>query len=409
MKIFVFKIIFFVTLAFLSFSYNEESLAQDSIQPTDIEEINEIAPLEGSNLHSEIEESRLPEINLQIRVALLVPLSGQYADVGKAMLNAAELAVFDINYPGLILMPFDTAGNEESAKKAAEEAIKSGAKIILGPLFNSTTKSVVQIAEKNSINVISFSNDKTLLKNGVFLLSFNPAEQIERVVEFAHNRGVNKFSALVPDNPYGVATINELTDTIGKKGLVFKKVEWYKKTDANLSKSITRVVSLPENVSSTDIPPKSEGLLIPEGGRTLLAIVSRLYSKGLDSHRFRMLGSGEWDDENLAREPKLSGSWFATSPPEKRMVFEQNYKNTYGSEPIRIASLAYDAIALTGFIISSGADFSRKSLVNKRGFSGINGVFRFKNNGLAERGLAVIEMNDGKFNIVDPAPENFTD
>lgn len=338
------------------------------------------------------------------KIALLVPLSGQYSNIGNAMKNAAELALFDISSADLVLLPFDTAGTENGAKEAVTKAIDANVDIVLGPVFRHTTKAAASLAKERGVNVISFSNDKALLEDSVFLLSFDPAEQIERVVDYAHSRGINEFSALAPDNTYGITTIKELTESLKRKHLPFKKIEWYLTTDANLSKSIQRITRLP--AGTTDSPEKSEGLLVPEGGRVLLSIVSRLYRKGVSSKRYRLLGSGEWDEQAITKEPKLAGGWFATSPPEQRNIFEKNFRNVFGYKPVRIASLAYDGIALAAFLVKED-NFSRKAILNKRGFVGVNGIFRFRENGVAERALAVIEITEESFRIIDHAPKSF--
>jgi len=339
------------------------------------------------------------------KIALLLPLSGQHSNIGKAMFNASELAFFDISAKNIILMPFDTKGTEEGAKIAAKKAIEAGSSIILGPVFRYTTRAVMPVIKNSEINLVSFSNDKSLLEqDNIFLLSFNPAEQIERVVDYAHSEAIDRFSALVPDNTYGITTINELTKTLEERNLPFEKIEWYLTTDENLSKSIKRVTRL--NAGETDEPEKSVGLLVPEGGRVLLSIASRLYRKGISGKRFRLLGSGEWDDETIAKEPKLEGGWFATSPPKPREVFENNFRNLFNYKPIRIASLAYDGIALAAYL-ANGERFDRKALTDKRGFVGVNGIFRFNKNGMAERALAVIEITKDGLVVIDPAPESF--
>ena len=105
----------------------------------------------------------------------------------------------------------------------------------------------------------------------------------------------------------------------------------------------------------------------------------------------------------------MQGAWFAAPPKERREIFESKFKEIFGYQPNELASLAYDGIALTATIarITKGQDFSNSALTNPRGFVGIDGIFRFKDNGLTERGLAVIEIWDGKFYSVSPSPQNF--
>jgi len=52
--------------------------------------------------------------------------------------------------------------------------------------------------------------------------------------------------------------------------------------------------------------------------------------------------------------------------------------------------------------------FGRDAIMNPNGFSGIDGIFRFGNSGMAERGLAILELRNGTIQVKDPAPRSFT-
>ena len=83
-----------------------------------------------------------------VKVALLLPLSGANADLGKAMLEAAQLALFTIGSDQLTLIPRDTAGTPDGAAEAARSAIAEGAKLILGPLLADEVEAVKPIAQR---------------------------------------------------------------------------------------------------------------------------------------------------------------------------------------------------------------------------------------------------------------------
>jgi hypothetical protein len=118
-----------------------------------------------------------------------------------------------------------------------------------------------------------------------------------------------------------------------------------------------------------------------------------------------------WDDPSIGGEPALYGGWFAASPPDARRDFEARYRKTYGHAPPRLASLAFDGAALAAVLAKNGGGepFSQDAILNPRGFSGVDGLFRFGSDGLVQRGLAVLEVGPQGTNVVSPAPSNFTD
>ena len=125
--------------------------------------------------------------------------------------------------------------------------------------------------------------------------------------------------------------------------------------------------------------------------------------------KVRLLGTTQWDDSTLGTEPALAGGWFAAPPLHVRVDFLKKFKEIYGRYPPRLATLAYDAAALAAVLARSpgGPDFSVAALAAPNGFAGLDGIFRFKSNGVAERGLAVLEMRRSRPLVMSPAPDSF--
>ena len=100
-----------------------------------------------------------------VKVALLLPLTGNAnaQPVAKAMKQAGELALFDFDKPNVQLIPKDTHGNPNGARQAAEEAVKEGAELIIGPLFANEVSAVAPIAQYADIPVLAFSSDRGML------------------------------------------------------------------------------------------------------------------------------------------------------------------------------------------------------------------------------------------------------
>ena len=104
------------------------------------------------------------------KVAFLVPLSGANAELGQAMLDAAQLALFEAPDDRLTLVPRDTGGNAGGAAKAARAVIGEGARLILGPLLAAEVEAVKPLARDAHLNVIAFSTVTDLAGGNTFLM-----------------------------------------------------------------------------------------------------------------------------------------------------------------------------------------------------------------------------------------------
>jgi hypothetical protein len=122
------------------------------------------------------------------RVGLLLPLSGPRADLGQAMLRAAELALFDVADARFALIVRDTQGTPEGARLAAEQAIAAGANLLLGPVFSTSVEAVAPVAQGGRVPVVAFSNDRQVARPGVWVTGLLPGEQVARRLSDGHAR-----------------------------------------------------------------------------------------------------------------------------------------------------------------------------------------------------------------------------
>ena len=345
-----------------------------------------------------------------IKVALLVPLSGANAGLGKAMLEAAQLALFTTGGDRLTLIPRDTAGTPQGAASAARSAVADGAALILGPLLAGEVETVKPVASAAHVNVLAFSTATQLAGGNVFLMGFLPRQEIVREVRFALDKGLHRFAALAPQTQYGHLMTDALRDAATAGGGTVGKVEYLDPRGSDNAAAIQRLLAS----DTAAAPPPSvsfDALLLPEGGAELKQLVQQLKQAGLNTAQVRLLGSGLWDDPSIAGDAALDGGWFAASPPATRREFDSRFQQTYGHPPPRLASLAFDAAALAGVLAKSGggAPFSREAILNPSGFTGVDGLFRFTPQGLVQRGLAVLEVQPQGDVVVGPAPQSFQD
>jgi ABC-type branched-subunit amino acid transport system substrate-binding protein len=349
------------------------------------------------------------------KVGLLLPLSGPNAALGKAMLDAAELALFETGGERLTLVPRDTKGTAAGAADAARAAIGEGAGLILGPLTAAEVAAVKPVAAAAHINVIAFSTVESLAGGNTFLIGFLPRDEVVRAVGFARDRGLTRFAALAPNTPYGHLTVDALRRAAAATGATVTAAEFYDQGDpAAAIRHLLPGAAVPApsgEAGSPPLPPEPprfEALLLPEGGDDLRHIARELGAAGLDGKAVRLIGSGLWDEPDLGNERALDGGWFAAAPPSARQGFAQHFKATYGSDPPRLAALGYDAAALAGTLSQAPASppFSRQALIDRPQFSGVDGLFRFTPGGLVVRALAVIEVEPEGNIVVSPAPQS---
>jgi branched-chain amino acid transport system substrate-binding protein len=338
--------------------------------------------------------------NGKIEVALVLPLSGANAPIGQALLNAAQMALFDSGSDQLELLVRDSGGTAETSAASVHSAIDAGARLILGPLLAAEVEAAKPVAAAAQVPMIAFSNTFSLAGSGAWLLGFDPRQEVERVVVFAHAHGRNSFAALAPSSPYGDIAVAALREAAQLAGANVGTVTRYDPAAASFAPAAQ------EFASAANGP---DAVLIPEGGARLRAIAPLLAFNGIDPDKVKFLGTGLWADQSLGTEPSLEGGWYAAPAPEARADFETRYKTLYQQSPPFLATLGYDAMALASVLAKAkpGGDFSIEALTNPNGFAGLNGIFRLRTDGIAERGLAVLEAHRAGSTVVDPAPQSF--
>jgi branched-chain amino acid transport system substrate-binding protein len=349
------------------------------------------------------------------KVALLVPLSGANAELGRAILDAAQLALFESGGDRLILVPRDTGGNAAGAAGAARAVIGDGARLILGPLLAPEVEAVKPIAQEAHINIIAFSTVTGLAGGNTYLMGFLPRQEVVREVGYARQRGLQRFAALAPNSPYGHLMADALREAATGSGGTVTKVEFFDPRARDVSPAIQRLLpaSAAEGSAAPPAspPPSFDALLLPEGGAGLKQIAGQVKAASGSGRQLQLLGSGVWDTPDIGGDPALVGGWFASSPPEARQDFERRFNATYGHNPPRLASLGYDAAALAAVLarLQASEPFSQQAILNPSGFTGVDGLFRFNANGLVQRGLAVLEVEPQGTSVVSPAPQTFQD
>lgn len=375
----------------------------------------------------------VPEIT---RAALIVPLSGPAAAIGRDLADAAQMALFDFAVPKFELRVYDSGGNAQGASAAAAQAQADGARLVLGPLFSDAVAGTASVARPAGIPVFAFSNDQLVAGNGVYASGFSPEAHIDRVVAFAARRGLVQYAALVPDDGFGSRMSAILADAVARRGGVVTANAFYPGGVDPLTETVRTLARYDERVEALEAEKKLlaaredafskralerletrdtlgevgfEALMLPVGGEEVLQIAPLLAFFDVDPLQVKLLGTWVWDDPALGTEPTMLGAWFAAPPPDTRTRFVEYFNEVFGRTPDRLSTLAYDAVALAAVLArgETADPYARERLENPDGFAGVDGIFRLMDTGAVERGLAVLEVRRDGPRELDPAPRSF--
>ena len=351
----------------------------------------------------------------EVKVGLLLPLTGANSKLGQNMLDAAMLGLSDKyalsnNNTRIMLLPKNTGDTPKNAIKAANDAIKDGAKLLLGPLDAASTNSIKPIASKAGIDIISFSNNITVADDKTFIMGFMMQEQITQIIAHISKQNKQHLAILLPSNNSSDALETLLRQAIATSGINETSIVKYGAgtNDFNLV-----IGQLNNNVASkmqAGLPP-ADAVLILEGGERAAQLIATLRAQPT-STQYSYYGIGLLDNQALLGKPELIGVEFASSSARNFQQFARRFEHEYGYSPSRISSLGYDAISIAADILatapSPNSNIIHSSITRSNGFvTPANGLIRFNANGSNQRSLAIMRIENGKMNEISPAKRIF--
>jgi Periplasmic binding protein len=335
----------------------------------------------------------------QVKVGLILPLSapGNAGVAAQSMKNAAEMALAEFQNPNIQLLIKDDGGNPQGAQQGTQQALDEGAEIILGPLFAASVPATAQLARTRGVSVIAFSTDSSVAGRGVYLLSFLPESDVNRIIEYSASIGKRSFAALLPENAYGNVVEATFKQAVGRKGGRIVAFEKYGADRAAAARNVAQALG------------QADALFIADDGDSVVNVADAVTAAGANLRNIQLLGTGLWDNPRVYASPALQGGLYAAPDPAGFRNFSGRYRAKFGSDPVRTATLAYDAVALVAALARTQGPqrFSPDVLTNPSGFAGVDGLFRFRADGTNERGLAVMKVATGGGQAVAGSPKSF--
>lgn len=340
----------------------------------------------------------------EVRVALIVPRTagGNGGSVAANLRNAADLALREFKGANLQIVVKDDRGTADGARAAASEAVQDGVDLILGPVFAPAVSAAAKVARPAGVPIIAFSTDTSVAARGVYLLSFLPQSDVERIVSFAGMRGRHAIAALLPANGYGTVVEAALRKSSSMSNSRVVDIERYQADRVAMQVTAEGMAPMLQR-------READALLLPDDAETAGFLAGVLAARNVRSPDVQFLGSGQWDDPRLTTQKALEGAWFPAPDRAGFEAFSSRYRAAFGAAPLRSASLAYDAVSLAaGLAARYGRQgFTPQTIANPNGFLGVDGAFRFLPDGTNQRGLAVYQIAGGTVSQIDAAPKTF--
>jgi hypothetical protein len=396
------------------------------------------------------------------QVALLVPLSGSGAEVGRSLESAARAALTPARAGSIRLSVHDTAGTAEGAKAAAKAALDGGADLVLGPLFSASAQAARPLLTAAGVPALSFSNNSTIAGNGIYVLGDLPGQQTEALLAAAAKQGHGRVVMVGPDTAYSRLAQMGARAAQGSGGIQLIQSRLFPpNTTYNDQVQIVRSLA---RVGAT-------GVVLPTSGLTLVGLAALFDYYDAAPPRVRMLGTSLWEWPGTFAEGSLHGGWYVsrsvpptlaraparpapepeTAAPEsepEQMADQPDADSDADADaagetadaapagpppsaarkpdaperpevpeaaPVRLAAgpgkmerLAMDGIALAAaWAKAPGAPQLSAFLTDKAGFRGFSGLFRLTPTGRNERGLHLLEVTRDGPRLVQPAPGAF--
>ena len=351
-----------------------------------------------------------------LKIGVLLPLSGQFQEVGESFLKAVQLALFDIENENIKIFPKDSKANALDSLRSAKELEELGVEIVIGPIFY---ESLERLNEVNNITFISLTNKTEKIPKNTIAFGINVSSQIEALKEYFNKIKISKTLLLSPKSQF----INQ-TAIINNSELKFYKVFSYDNSPKKITGEIKKLTKYQERKRDLErrieILEKSDlykdkkeleeleqkhtlgkvsfdSVIVVDFGERLKTVLTSLLFSDISNKEVNFFALNQWFDETLFNEEAFQNLYFPGINLKNLRKFEKKYVGKFAKKPNEVSILAYDALGLIYYCwINNENQFSVDQLYDKNGFKGLHGEFTIKNN-LSDHHLKIYKVSEKKF------------
>ena len=352
-----------------------------------------------------------------LKIGILLPLSGEFQDLGESFLKAIQLALFDISNKNIKIYPKDSKGNALSSYQAAKEFEDLGIKVVVGPIFY---ESLGRLNEINNITFVSLTNKTKKIPKNVIAFGINIESQIDALKKYFDKIKISKTLLLSPKSEF-----TEQSESINKKDVLkFYRTYSYDINPKKITGEIEKITKYRERKNDLErrikILEKSDlhkdkqelkqleqmhtlgkvnfdSVVVVDFGERLKSVLSSFMFSDVSSQQVNFFTINQWFDESFFNENAMQNLHFPSIDLDNLEKFNKKYFNTYKQKPNKVSILAYDALGLIYYCcFSNDSQFKASQLYSKEGFKGLHGEFLIENN-LSKQKLKIYKVSEKKF------------
>ena len=349
----------------------------------------------------------------KIKIALLLPIGSKdnnLSKLGKSLRDAAFLAKEDLANNLLEIRTYDTYGNTRKGILAYNVALEEKNEIIIGPYLSTVTKEISNQIPFNSVNILSLSDDPTIVGRKIFILGDTVVNRANNLIQYAINNKKYRFAIIGPvkdDN-------NKILSLISNKILMNRGTITF---SSYYSNDVSAISDLAQDIKNRIIQTNTDVIIFtgePDKRMSHLAAELADITVNKKDKGIQIMGLTHWENSaSILSEPALQKAWLTMPDQRFRSFYENKFIKKFGYIPHPKSNLAYDAVASLGVIHknfnNNKNDYFDKfnGLFNRNGFIGIDGIFRFNNDRIAEKELSIIQLISGKPKMLKQAKSQF--
>ena len=338
--------------------------------------------------------------NESIKIGLLVPLTGEYNDIGKSIIQSTRMAINKINDSKILILPRDTKSDPKETLKKVEKLYAEGIKIFIGPVFNENLKGLSKFEDAIFLSLTNkiLNNPKNVISAGI-----NAKSQFDAIKKYQKINELEKTLVLIPKKNYK----EEIEEAIRKSKIKTKKVFYYDVDPTKLTQQIEKVtrykiskenvedeIKRIENSEDANKEKKLEALkkkdtlwkigydsiIIADFDESLKSVTTSLLYTDVSPKKITFISLNQWFDETLFRETTSQPITFPSINKKNYDNFRKDYYKIYNDYPNQLSMLSYDLVGLTYYLlVQNSFEVDNKLFLKKNKFKGISGVFEIKN------------------------------
>ena len=369
----------------------------------------------NSNVKAEISK------NETLKIGLIVPLSGQYGEIGKSVLNSLIIGLKKLKNKKIEIYPNDNKVNAENTLTAAKELQSLGVSIIIGPIFY---ENLIYLEEIENLIFLSLTNKITNLPSNVISVGINASSQLSTIVSFLKQENLSKTIVLIPRSEHE----EEIRNSLAKIKYKFFKIYSYDTDPEKLTKQIEQITKYKQRkddlnrrikiLESSDLIVHKQELkrlkkkdtlggvnfdsvIIADFDQNLMSVVTSFLYSDVSHAEIKFIALNQWFDETLFKENSTNYIYFPSINNKNYNKFKETYFINFNTFPVEISVISYDILGLVYHLFKkNNYEINRKQFLRKARFSGSLGIFEIEKNSINYQ-LEIYQVFNGKFKKIN--------